>query len=201
MTNTRRRLGFVLLMVLCELGLAGVAWLLGWWLEVAPLAHFSWDVIDALLGVAACIPLVAVFLFLMWCPIGALSSFKRALEEFIRPIFGGCTLWELAAVSLAAGVGEEILFRGVLQQAFSRWLGPWIGVGVASLLFGALHPFSWGYVLIASIFGLYLGFCWIASGNLLVPVVTHGLYDFLALAYLLRVHASASKADSPNGLS
>ena len=190
-----------MLMVLCELGLAGVAWVLGWFLEVAPLVYFSWDAIDALLGVAACIPLLAVFLFLMCCPIGTLSSFKRALEKIIRPIFGGCTLVELAAVSLAAGVGEEILFRGVLQPAFSRWLGPWIGLAVASLLFGALHPSSWSYVLIATIFGLYLGACWMASGNLLVPVIAHGLYDFLALAYLLRVQATASAVNSTNGSS
>jgi membrane protease YdiL (CAAX protease family) len=199
MNDTRRRLGFVLFLVLCELGLAGVAWLIGWCLEIAPLSQFSWNAADALLGVAACIPLLAVFLFLMWFPIGALSSFKRALDEIIRPIFGGCALWELAALSLTAGVGEEILFRGALQQAFSRWVGPWVGLVIASVLFGALHPFSWGYVLMASFFGLYLGACWIASANLLVPATAHGLYDFLALAYLLRVHAAARKADSTNG--
>jgi membrane protease YdiL (CAAX protease family) len=33
---------------------------------------------------------------------------------------------------------------------------------------------------------LYLGWLWLASGNLLAPIITHGLYDFLALAYLTR---------------
>ena len=38
----------------------------------------------------------------------------------------------------------------------------------------------------AAVVGIYLGLLWLATGNLLVPIVTHGVYDFAALVWLLR---------------
>jgi membrane protease YdiL (CAAX protease family) len=40
--------------------------------------------------------------------------------------------------------------------------------------------------VLAALIGLYLGWLWLAWGNLLLPIITHGSYDFLALWYLLR---------------
>ena len=37
---------------------------------------------------------------------------------------------------------------------------------------------------------------WLASGNLLVPIVAHGAYDFAALVYLLHVAGSADAGAS-----
>ena len=34
--------------------------------------------------------------------------------------------------------------------------------------------------------GLLLGGLWIATGNLLVPIVAHAVYDFLALVWLVK---------------
>src|SRR5262249_55630916 len=112
--------------------------------------------------------------------------------EEIRPTFRHCTLAELAAVSVAAGIGEEMLFRGVLQALFTRWLGTWTGVVLASLLFGLLHPITALYVVLAAICGVYIGMCWIATDNLLVVMVAHALYDFIALTYLLKSKSPAS---------
>jgi membrane protease YdiL (CAAX protease family) len=79
-----------------------------------------------------------------------------------------------------------MLFRGVVQGRLARWLGPWQGLAAASLLFGLLHPISLTYVLLAAAFGAYLGWFWMTTDNLLAVIVTHALYDFLALVYLLR---------------
>jgi membrane protease YdiL (CAAX protease family) len=87
---------------------------------------------------------------------------------------------------MAAGVGEEMLFRGVLQGVLARWLGTWEGLAVASLLFGLLHPISTTYVVVAGLLGAYLGAVWILSGNLLVVVIAHAVYDYLALRALFR---------------
>ena len=85
-----------------------------------------------------------------------------------------------------------MLFRGVLQASLSAWLGtPW-GLGLTSLLFGLLHPISIAYMVIATILGLYLGAVWNVGGNLLTVMITHALYDFAALAYLLRIRPANS---------
>ena len=39
----------------------------------------------------------------------------------------------------------------------------------------------------AGLLGLYLGTVWIISGNLLTVIVTHAVYEFAALSYLIRI--------------
>jgi membrane protease YdiL (CAAX protease family) len=93
---------------------------------------------------------------------------------------------DLALVSISAGVGEELLFRGFLQAAIADWTNPWIALAIASLLFGLAHFITPMYAVLATLLGAYLGGLWLACDNLLAPIVTHALYDFLALVYLLR---------------
>ena len=59
-------------------------------------------------------------------------------------------------------------------------------LAIASLAFGLMHPISLTYVLLAALFGAYLGWIWKVTDSFLVVIVAHVLYDFLALAYLLR---------------
>ncbi len=66
---------------------------------------------------------------------------------------------------------------------------------LASILFGLAHPLTTGYAVMAAIFGVYLGLLWLWSGNLLVAITAHAIYDFLALLYLVRRHRNqAAKA-------
>ena len=71
------------------------------------------------------------------------------------------------------------------------------GLAVTSVLFGLLHPISFTYIVIAGLLGLYLGVVWIVNGNLLAVMVTHALYDFAVLGYLIRVqHRDDAEPDS-----
>ena len=40
--------------------------------------------------------------------------------------------------------------------------------------------------MLAGLFGLYLGALWLLTGNLLVAIAAHAVYDFFALLYLVR---------------
>jgi membrane protease YdiL (CAAX protease family) len=102
----------------------------------------------------------------------------------VSELFHECNWLELALVALLAGVGEELLFRGVVQHAAAERWGAGAGLVIASLAFGFAHPLSLTYIVLAATIGFYLGWLWLASGNLLVPIVAHGLYDFIALIYL-----------------
>ncbi|MBX6311408.1 MAG: CPBP family intramembrane metalloprotease [Isosphaeraceae bacterium] len=172
---------------LFELGLTAIAWGLGWLLGISPWASLRPEPRAVVLGAAATLPMLAAFLPLAHSSWPPLRRIRRFFEEEIRPLLGRCTLAALILLGLAAGVGEETLFRGVLQAALTRWLGTWPALALASLLFGLLHPITPAYLVLAALLGAYLGALWLASGNLLVPVVAHALYDILALVYLLRV--------------
>jgi membrane protease YdiL (CAAX protease family) len=103
-------------------------------------------------------------------------------------MFHNSNLAGMAILSLVAGLGEELLFRGLVQTAIADMIGEptglWIGLVVASVLFGLAHFLTVGYVLMAALMGGYLGWLWIASDNLFIPIAAHAVYDFLALVYV-----------------
>jgi membrane protease YdiL (CAAX protease family) len=109
----------------------------------------------------------------------------RLVEERMAPLFAGSTAAELALVAALAGLGEEALFRGVVQTALAARLPAWTAVAIAAAGFGLAHWLTPAYAVLAGIVGAYLGWAFLASGNLLVPIVAHALYDFIALAILL----------------
>lgn len=177
----------IIFAVFFEAGLAPFSLLLGWLLNHPPLERFVWSLEDALRGAMAAVPLILLFLGMLAWPIGPLAKVKEFCEQEVVPMFDRSYWSELALISLSAGVGEEMLFRGVLQSSFSDWLGPGWGVAMASLLFGLLHPISVTYIIIAGFLGFYLGRIWELNGNLLTVMVAHALYDFVALGYLIRL--------------
>jgi len=170
-----------------EGGLGLIALALGWALGQPPLRKIEWIGRDAIWGLAACLPMLAVFMVCVRWPVGPLHRIKQLSEEFIRDWFAGCSLIDLAVISLLAGIGEEMLFRGVIQDAISAWINPLVGVTIASLLFGLMHPITPIYIILAALMGAFLGWIFIATENLLPVIICHGLYDFVALAYLTRM--------------
>lgn len=182
----------VLFTVFVEAGLAPFSIVVGWMLGHLPLQSFSWNGRDALIGAVAALPLFLLFLSMLRWPVGPLCRLKDLCELEVVPLFRESLWSELALISLSAGVGEEMLFRGVFQATFMEWFGTLWGVVLAGLLFGLLHPMSVTYIAIAGLLGLYLGAIWIYNGNLLTVMVTHALYDFIALAYLIRLRSEAT---------
>ncbi|HXG08437.1 MAG TPA: CPBP family intramembrane glutamic endopeptidase [Gemmataceae bacterium] len=186
MDNRQQRLWVVLLGAGFEGSFVGLAVLLGLLLGQPPLEHFRWSLTDAGWGVAASVPMLAGALALMRWPVGPLARIKQFTDEVLRPLFAPCTVADLALISLLAGLGEEMCFRGVLQPVFMRWLGPISGLALASALFGLMHPITAAYVVLAALVGVYLGWLYNLSGNLLLVIVAHALYDFVLLVYLQR---------------
>jgi uncharacterized protein len=124
-----------------------------------------------------------------WAPIVRLVGF---VEEHLRPLFLGCSMGQLGMLALLAGLAEEALFRGVIQPGLSRWLSSGGGLIAASVVFGLIHFLTLSYAALAALVGLYLGTLLLVTGNLLVPIVVHALYDFIALIVLTRWSAPAA---------
>jgi hypothetical protein len=162
---------------------------------VAPFATLQWSPRGLAAGIAATAPLL---LGLLWClhtRVAPIARLVRMVEERVAPIFARSSRAEIALVAGLAGLGEEALFRGVLQTALVPHLSAWAALAVTAVVFGLVHFLNLTYALLATLVGGYLGWLQVASGNLLVPVVAHALYDFIALLVLIRV-----KPDSPSSV-
>ncbi len=79
-----------------------------------------------------------------------------------------------------------MVFRGVLQDVLAANTSTWVGVLLASVLFGMMHPMTLAYAVLATIMGVYLGWLYLATGDLLTPILTHAAYDFVVLVWLVR---------------
>jgi membrane protease YdiL (CAAX protease family) len=169
-----------------EGGLAVLAVLLGLLLGYAPWQNNDWSAAALLRGVLLTLPMLLLFSLCVRWPVGPLARIKQFVEEFVKPAFAHCTLLDLAVLSLLAGIGEEWLFRGVLQPALADAFGLWPALLLASLLFGLAHPITFTYVVYATLIGLYLGWFAHTFGNLLEVTLAHALYDWIALLYLVR---------------
>ncbi len=192
----------VLLAVIFEGGLGVAALALGWWLNCPALATFRYTPAAIGWGALFGLPMLGLLGLTMRLPVWPFSDVLRVVDGLLVPLFRDCRVIDLAAISILAGLGEEMLFRGVIQEWAARAVGGpsgvWVGLAAASLLFGLAHAITPSYVVLAGLMGVYLGWIWIATGNLLVPVTAHAVYDFLALVYLVKVRPRPS-ADVPEG--
>jgi membrane protease YdiL (CAAX protease family) len=92
-------------------------------------------------------------------------------------------LFVAVSLGIAAGLGEEMLFRGVLQYELLNRIGRVGAVGVSSVIFGLLHAVTPMYAFLATLASVYFGWLYLDTGNLVVPIVTHAVYDIGALLY------------------
>lgn len=146
-------------------------------------------------SLAATAPLLALLLLLPrvrhWRWVEDTLGF---VEQVLVPLFRGAPFGAVALVSILAGVGEELLFRGVLQDGLALKFGIAPALVTASLIFGLAHFITPAYFLIATAMGAYLGLIYHFTDNLLIPVIVHALYDWIAIHYYLR-RARAAPAD------
>jgi uncharacterized protein len=179
----RRKL--VVLAVLFEGGLALVALALGWALNQAPLQYLRWDLRKVALGVAATIPMLTGLFLCLTSKSGPLLRIRRLLDDIVGPLFKDLSAAEVALIALLAGFGEEMLFRGVLQDVFARWLGVWGSVAALNVLFGLLHSVTPLYGIVAGAAGVYLSCVFLWCGNLWAVIVPHALFDLAGLLYVV----------------
>lgn len=80
-------------------------------------------------------------------------------------------------IYLVTGVPEEFLFRGLLQNLLSGWLGARPGLVIASIVFGLAHLPDPRYVLLATIAGFAYGWVYLRTQRITASAITHALVD------------------------
>ncbi|GMH87871.1 hypothetical protein TrVE_jg6829 [Triparma verrucosa] len=100
-----------------------------------------------------------------------LGSKRRLLQS----VFFGCLL------GAVAGLGEELLFRGCIQSSLSLYVPPSVSLALTSALFGLGHAITPLYAAISFIASLYFGWIFNSTGDLMIPIIAHGLYDAVAV--------------------
>lgn len=177
---------FFLPAVLFEGSLVVAAVLSGWLVGLDPWVSWSWGIRGWVWGVIGVLPPLGMLRWVMRSGWGPVREMRERMEPILRGVFAGWRWWELVVLSAVAGLGEEVMFRGVVQAWLEVQLGWWGALVVASILFGFMHPITRLYVTLAAVMGVWFGLVWLWAGSLWAPVLAHGLYDAIALVVCVR---------------
>jgi len=101
------------------------------------------------------------------------------------------TYWGLAfnlfMIAFLPAIGEELLFRGVIQRIFTNMTNNhhW-GVWISAILFSALHMQFYGFVP-RMLLGVLFGYLLVWSGSIWLPMLAHFLNNGIAVVVMFMV--------------
>ena len=112
----------------------------------------------------------------------ALEDMMKALEESAAALteqmlnvdtVGGLLL-NLLVIALIPAIGEELTFRGVLQQGLTRRMNPHVSIILTAAIFSFIHFQFYGF-LPRMFLGVLLGYMFYVSGSLWPSILMHCL--------------------------
>jgi uncharacterized protein len=147
--------------------------------------HFNLIILSILIMFAA-VP--AINMMLYFNQQMELPSFLSKLEEWIKESEENATkitevflkmnspgemIYNLFIVALLPALGEELLFRGLIQKLFRQLTNNiHIAIFLTAILFSAIHMQFYGF-LPRMMLGVLFGYMLYWTGNLWVPVIAH----------------------------
>ncbi len=153
--------------------------------DVDPWLPFSWTATEGL-SAAGHVTSVVLGLAIALATVRLTRAFVRRfrwardLHAGLRPSIRHATGTTLVVLGVSSGIGEELLFRGLLATV--------IGLVASSLGFGLLHQMRgrgrWAWAAWASVMGLLFGALFFATGSLLGPIVAHAVINVSNLRFL-----------------
>lgn len=133
--------------------------------------RLRWFGVAALIGVSAWyLELVLIELIQ---PPGDTSGLDRLISEPPLTVV-------LVAVAVAAPIGEELLFRGVIARTLAQRLKPAAAIVISAAMFSAFH-LSLPQALPTFVLGIALGLIALRSGSIVPGIVLHAINNAIVI--------------------
>ena len=127
----------------------------------------------------------------MEIPIRALDQLLRTLESTAEEMMVAFTatksisglLVNLLMIGVIAAVGEELIFRGLMQRLMTQMLkNPHVAILITALLFSAFH-FQFFSFLPRFVLGLILGYLMYYGQSIWYPILAHFVNNAMGVTY------------------
>jgi uncharacterized protein len=98
---------------------------------------------------------------------------EELTKAFLKVENIGGLMFNLFMIALLPAIGEELLFRGVIQRIFTEWTRShhW-GIWISAILFSALHIQFYGFIP-RMLLGVLFGYLLVWSGSIWLPIIAH----------------------------
>jgi len=123
---------------------------------------------------------------------GGFEQWAKGLEDSMKIITEYLTEFDttgyfmltIFVIAVIPGVGEELLFRGFLQNILRRiFKNDHVAIWIAAILFSAIHFQFYGFIP-RMLLGALFGYLYLWSGNLLIPIIAHFINNSVSLIAL-----------------
>lgn len=155
-------------------------------------------------GLFALIPMLLLLVFSATSKMSGVVRLREIIHKLLVPTLREMSMWQLAVVGLLAGAGEEWLFRGYLQTWLTTLLPgtplELVPILIVSVVFGALHAITFMYAALVFIVSIYLGVVYESADQLLTPMIAHGVYDVIALVFIVNWDHAETELNTPECL-
>ena len=117
-----------------------------------------------------------------------MQNMEKNNEEVLKKLLYADTYWiflfNILVVCVFTGVGEEFIFRGVLQNLFGKILkNPHFVIWVVAFIFSTIHFQFYGFIP-RLLLGAYFGYLLLYTKNMWIPALGHFANNFFAITGL-----------------
>ena len=108
------------------------------------------------------------------------------VEKFMKVEHVSGLLFNIFMIAILPALGEELMFRGVIQRILTTWTKNhhW-GIWIAALLFSAMHMQFYGFIP-RMVLGAMFGYLLVWTGSMWVPILAHFVNNTMGvLGYFL----------------
>jgi membrane protease YdiL (CAAX protease family) len=116
------------------------------------------------------------------------SAFESQAEDTLKAILQMDTplifLFNLVIIAILPGIGEELIFRGILQKQIGGMLkNPIVAIWISAIIFSAIHLQFEGFFP-RMVLGVVLGYLYHWTGNLWVPMLAHAFNNGIQIVLI-----------------
>jgi hypothetical protein len=109
---------------------------------------------------------------------------QRIMDAFLGDSSFKGLLINIFMIGVLAAVGEELVFRGVGIRLLDEWMhNKHLAIWISAIAFSTLHLQFYGF-LPRMVLGVVLGYLFVWTGSLWVPIITHFLNNGLAVVLI-----------------
>jgi len=111
------------------------------------------------------------------------SQMTEIMEGFLKPGAIGGLAFNLLVIAVIPAIGEELMFRGVVQKLLAKWFGhPHWAILLTAFLFSAMHLQFLSF-LPRFFLGIVLGYLFYWSGSVWLVILVHFINNALAVVF------------------
>ncbi len=116
------------------------------------------------------------------------SAFESQAEDTLKAILQMDTplifFFNLVIIAILPGIGEELIFRGIIQKQIGLMLrNPIVAIWISAIIFSAIHLQFEGF-LPRMVLGIVLGYLYHWTGNLWVPMLAHAFNNGIQIVLI-----------------